>query len=110
MGFANAKPNALARGCTWHERRREPARIGLRSGPCACRSCFVRRVLSGRSGLDWSESCSTQAARRNRRALEAGRLALVRGDFAKLPFNDEIADAVLAVNVVYFMQQLLSAA
>jgi len=36
-------------------------------------------------------------------ALAAGRLALVRADFAKLPFDNETADAVLAVNVVYFM-------
>ena len=28
---------------------------------------------------------------------------MVRGEFAHLPFADEIVDAVLAVNVVYFM-------
>jgi SAM-dependent methyltransferase len=28
---------------------------------------------------------------------------LVRGDFARLPFDDESTDAILAVNVVYFM-------
>ncbi len=55
-------------------------------------------------GLDWSEVMLAQAAHRNRRALEAGRLVLIRGDFAKLPFTDDIADAVLAVNVAYFMQ------
>ena len=44
-----------------------------------------------------------QAARRNRLAVETGGLALVRGDFAKLPLIDAIADAILAVNVVYFM-------
>jgi ubiquinone/menaquinone biosynthesis C-methylase UbiE len=54
-------------------------------------------------GLDWSEAMLAQAARRNRRALADGRLMLVRGDFACLPFADKSADAILAVNVAYFM-------
>ena len=54
-------------------------------------------------GLDWSEAMLAQASRRNRPALATGRLALVRGDFARLPFSDETVDAILAVNVVYFM-------
>ena len=44
-----------------------------------------------------------QAARRNRLAVATGGLKLVRGDFARLPLIDAIADAILAVNVVYFM-------
>ena len=48
--------------------------------------------------------CSPHAARRNRLALASGRLTLVRGDFADYPSRTRIANAVLAVNVAYFMQ------
>ena len=78
--------------------------IELGCGPGhALQSLLRAPCLKQAIGLDWSETMLAQAARRNRRALEVGRLTLVRGDFAKLPFDDEIADAVLAVNVVYFM-------
>jgi len=50
-----------------------------------------------------SEAMLARAERRNRPAIETGRLALVRGDFAALPFLAASADAILAVNVVYFM-------
>ncbi len=55
-------------------------------------------------GLDWSELMLLRASRRNQSALASGRLSLVRGDFARLPFNAESADAVLGVNVAYFMR------
>lgn len=102
MGFANAKPNAIAR-----------AALGLRDGESllelGCGPGHALQALLGDPhlkraiGLDWSETMLAQAARRNRPALETGRLALVRGDFAGLPFDEGSADAVLAVNVVYFM-------
>ena len=102
MTFANAKPNTLA-----------TAALGMREGESLLElGCGPGRALQGLLrlphlarviGVDWSEVMLAHAARRNRRALEAGRLVLIRGDFAKLPFIDEIADAVLAVNVVYFM-------
>ena len=78
--------------------------IELGCGPGHALKALLRRPhLSFAIGLDWSETMLAQAARRNRSALDARRLALVRGDFAKLPLDDGTADAVLAVNVVYFM-------
>lgn len=102
MVLANAKPNALA-----------IAALGLKEGECllelGCGSGSalqesLRLPQLGRAiGLDWSEIMLAQASRRNRQVLEAGRCVLVRCEFAHLPFADEIVDAVLAVNVVYFM-------
>jgi SAM-dependent methyltransferase len=103
MALANARPNALA-----------IAALGILNGESLLElGCGPGRALQGllrepqlkrAIGLDWSEVMLAQAARRNRAAIEAGRLELVSGDFAKLPFADEIVDAVLAVNVAYFMQ------
>ncbi len=102
MGFANARPNALALaalGLHAHERL-----IELGCGPGhALRALLSDSRVERVTGLDWSEAMLAQAARRNRRAFDKGRLVLVRGDFAKLPFADGSADAVLAVNVAYFM-------
>jgi SAM-dependent methyltransferase len=102
MARANATPNKLA-----------VAALGLRDGesvlelgcgPGHALQTLLRSPHRARAiGLDWSEVMLAQASRRNRRALASGRLALVRGDFARLPFGDERADAILAVNVVYFM-------
>ena len=102
MGFANAKPNALALAAL--DLRGGESLIELGCGPGHALKALLRApYLKLATGLDWSETMLMQTARRNRAALEAGRLALVRGDFASPPFNDESADAVLAVNVVYFM-------
>ncbi len=103
MSLANARPNAL---CVSALRLKDgESLLELGCGPGRALQGMVRSPQLERViGIDWSEVMLAQAARRNRAALEAGRLALVRGDFAKLPFSDEIADAVLAVNVAYFMQ------
>ena len=73
MAFANAKPNTLAL-----------AALSMREG---------ESLLE----LGCGPGCALQGL------LRLPRLALVRGDFARLPFIAEIADAILAVNVVYFM-------
>jgi SAM-dependent methyltransferase len=103
MAVANARPNALA--VTALGMREGESLLELGCGPGHALQELLRLPRLKRAiGLDWSEVMLAQAAHRNRRALEAGRLVLIRGDFAKLPFTDEIADAVLAVNVAYFMQ------
>lgn len=102
MGLVNAKPNAAALAVL--DLGDGDSLIELGCGPGhALQSLLRARHLKQAVGLDWSETMLAQASRRNRLALEAGRLALVRGDCAKLPFSDDSADAVLAVNVVYFM-------
>ncbi len=102
MTLANAKPNALAIAALGLRDGESVLELGCGPGhalQALLHSPHPARVI----GLDWSETMLAQAARRNRRALAAGRLALVRGDFARLPFAAERADAILAVNVVYFM-------
>jgi SAM-dependent methyltransferase len=102
MAFANAKPNTLALAAL--SMREGESLLELGCGPgCALQGLLRLPRLARVIGLDWSEVMLAHASRRNRLALEAGRLALVRGDFARLPFIAEIADAILAVNVVYFM-------
>jgi ubiquinone/menaquinone biosynthesis C-methylase UbiE len=102
MAFVNAKSNTVA-----------VAALGLRNGASVLElGCGPGRALhellrsphvGQLTGIDWSEVMLVQASRHNRLALETGRLALVCGDFTRLPFSAEIADAILAVNVVYFM-------
>ena len=102
MAFVNAKPNTLAVAAL--SMREGESLLELGCGPgCALQGLLRLPHLARVIGLDWSEVMLAHASRRNRLALEAGRLALVRGDFARLPFIAEIADAILAVNVVYFM-------
>jgi SAM-dependent methyltransferase len=102
MAFANAKPNTLAVAAL--SMREGESLLELGCGPGRALQGLLRLPHLARViGLDWSEIMLAQASRRNRLALEAGRLALVRGDFARLPFIAESTDAILAVNVVYFM-------
>jgi SAM-dependent methyltransferase len=102
MGVANAKPNAVALAAL--DLRNGESVIELGCGPGRALQAVLRDPhLKQAIGLDWSPVMLAQAAWRNRAALDAGRLKLVRGDFANLPFDDANADAVLAVNVVYFM-------
>ncbi len=102
MAFANAKPNALAVAALGMREGESVLELGCGSGH-ALQGLLRSPHLSRAIGLDWSEVMIARASRRNRSALEAGRLVLVRGDFGNLPFIDEVADAILAVNVVYFM-------
>jgi SAM-dependent methyltransferase len=102
IGFANAKPNAAALAAL--NLRNGESLIELGCGPGRALQAVLRDPqLKQAVGVDWSPVMLAQAARRNRAALETGRLKLVTGDFANLPFDDANVDAVLAVNVVYFM-------
>jgi SAM-dependent methyltransferase len=102
MGFVNAKPNSLTLAALRIKQGESVIELGC--GPGHALQALLRNPrLNKAIGLDWSETMLAQAARRNQAALQTGRLELIRGDFATLPFADECADAVLAVNVIYFM-------
>ena len=73
-----------------------------RAAPCS--GCCVRRSSAEPSGSIGPRPCSLRHRAAIGGRIEAGRLELVRGDFASLPFADKIVDAILAVNVVYFMK------
>jgi SAM-dependent methyltransferase len=102
MGFVNAKPNALTLAALGIKQGESVIELGCGPGR-ALQSLLRNPRLNKAIGLDWSQTMLAQAARRNRAALKAGRLELVQGDLAKLPLDDGRVDAVLAVNVVYFM-------
>ena len=53
----------------------------------------------------WTHAGS-QAARRYRRDIAAGRLALHSGSLTQLPFADSALDGVLTVNTIYFIAEL----
>jgi ubiquinone/menaquinone biosynthesis C-methylase UbiE len=60
-------------------------------------------VSSGRvCGVDVSESMLNMAVRRNRRAIAEGRVELLHGDCASIPFDDTSFDGTLAVHTLYF--------
>jgi SAM-dependent methyltransferase len=102
MGFANAKANGAALAALNLGDGESVIELGC--GPGHALHALLRDPhLKHAIGFDWSPVMLAQAARRNHAALEARRLELVRGDFTNLPFADASADAVLAVNVVYFM-------
>jgi SAM-dependent methyltransferase len=108
MAFANAKPNALAIAALRLCDGEDLLELGCGTGHAL--HALLRSARSARAvGLDWSEAMLARAERRNRPAVATGRLALVRGDFAALPLKAESVDAILAVNVVYFMSNTAAA-
>jgi SAM-dependent methyltransferase len=103
MRLVNAKPNALAIAALGLKDGDSVLELGCGPGH-ALHAMMRERHLRRVAGLDWSEVMLAQARRRNRAAIASGRLTLVRGDFAELPFADASVDAILAVNVAYFMR------
>lgn len=67
------------------------------------------------TGIDLSATMIQAARRRNRAALADGRLALLRGDIAQLPFGNQQFDKIFSIHTFYFWpdpsaicQQLIS--
>jgi arsenite methyltransferase len=57
-------------------------------------------------GVEISDTMLSQATRRFRRDIAAGRLALHTGSLTQLPFPDGALDGVLTVNTIYFVVDL----
>ena len=103
MRLVNARVNALAVNSLAAAPGEHVIEIGCGPGHA------LKLVLAASSdvtvaGLDHSPVMIAQAASLNSRPLAAGRLTLQVGDFSAMPFPDASADAVLAVNVAYFMR------
>lgn len=63
----------------------------------------AQRTCHGQvSGLDLSATMINAAARRNRVALRAGRIALIRGTITALPFAAQHFDKILSIHTFYF--------
>lgn len=56
-------------------------------------------------GIDPSPEMLASASRRNREAAAAGRVSLSQGDIRDLRLASESVDKILAVNVVYFLDE-----
>ena len=54
------------------------------------------------TGVDLSPTMIRAAARRNRAALEHGRLMLLRGNVAALPFKEQRFDKLFSIHTFYF--------
>jgi arsenite methyltransferase len=57
-------------------------------------------------GVEISDTMLSQATRRYRRDIAAGRLTLHRGSLTQLPFADGALNGVLTVNTIYFIAEL----
>jgi ubiquinone/menaquinone biosynthesis C-methylase UbiE len=102
MGVANARANAHAIAALTLGPHACVVELGCGPG-FALRSLLRSPTVSRAIGIDWSKAMLADAARRNKSDIASGRLSLIRGDFACLPLAQNIADAILAVNVAYFM-------
>ena len=60
-------------------------------------------------GVEVSDTMLTQAARRYRREVAAGRLTLHNGSLTRLPFADGTLNGVMTVNTIYFVAELQEA-
>jgi ubiquinone/menaquinone biosynthesis C-methylase UbiE len=79
--------------------------VGFGHGATIARLAAV--VSGGRvAGVDPSAEMCRMAARRNRRAVEGGRVALRQASAEALPYPDAAFDKVLAVHTVYFWPDL----
>jgi ubiquinone/menaquinone biosynthesis C-methylase UbiE len=54
------------------------------------------------TGLDYSQTMCDEAAANNAELLESGKLKLVCGDAAEMPFKAESFDMILTLNTLYF--------
>src|ERR1700709_3645 len=60
-------------------------------------------------GVEVSDTMLRQAAKRYRRDVAAGRLALHDGSLTRLPFADGTVNGVVTVNTIYFVAELQQA-
>ncbi len=98
MALVNHRPNRLA--ITALAIRPEDHVLDLGCGPGAAVALMARQAQV--TGIDQSRTMLAQARRRNRKAIEAGRVVLLHSRFERLPLADGAVDRILAVNVAYF--------
>lgn len=79
-----------------------------------CGNGYLEKQLSMQHGvkmrgIDISEDMITSAAKRNKTAVEQGRVTLSLGDCCKLEFQDGMFDSVISVNTIYFWSDTVKA-
>lgn len=82
--------------------RPEDSVLEIGYGPGRAIEALAMAAVNGKvAGVDVSEVMLTQAQKRNRRAIEAGRVDLRLGSVSELPFSDHSFDKVLAINSLH---------
>jgi SAM-dependent methyltransferase len=105
MGIANAQPNRVAIKALRIEPQDTVLELGF--GPGYAIKAMAREAFDGHVyGVDQSALMPEQAGRRNRAAIREGRVALHQARFDCLPCDDACIDKLLAVNVIYFWDDL----
>lgn len=101
MRLLNRQPNQLAIAALAVLPTDHVLELGY--GPGEAVASMAQLACDGKvCGIDASAIMHAQALRRNARAIHQGRVQLVHGDFACLPWDDGAFDKILAVNVAYF--------
>jgi ubiquinone/menaquinone biosynthesis C-methylase UbiE len=104
MALVNKEPNRLAIDALGIEPADQVLELGF--GPGSAVRAMAAAARSGRVlGIDRSPEMLAQASRRNRRAIERGRVELRLGRFDALPWASGTVDKILAANVVYFFSR-----
>jgi len=104
MTLVNKEPNRLAINALGIEPADQVLELGF--GPGSAVRAMAAAAHSGHVlGIDRSPEMLAQASRRNRRAIEQGRVELRLGRFNALPWASGTVDKILAANVVYFFSR-----
>jgi ubiquinone/menaquinone biosynthesis C-methylase UbiE len=56
-------------------------------------------------GIDFSATMASEARRNNATAINEGRLQIVQGSSAAMPFPDQYFDRIFCINVIYFWDE-----
>lgn len=101
MRIANRRPNALAINALEIGPRDDILELGF--GPGQAIERMVAQAPFGRIyGVDRSAVMLDQARKRNADAIRSGRVYLKQCEFDRIPLSDASVDKILAVNVIYF--------
>ena len=105
MRLANERPNHLAVASLQVMPHDTLLELGF--GPGHALELMARLVPHGRIyGVDHSRVMLEQASKRNQAAMREGRVVLFRAGCDALPLENASIDKVLAVNVIYFWQDV----
>ncbi len=109
MRIANERPNSLAVEALRIEPHDTVLELGF--GPGRAIEAIACQAFAGHVyGVDHSSLMHRQASRRNWLAIREGRVTLRRASFDCLPFDQACIDKLLAVNVIYFWDDLVGIA
>ncbi len=103
MAVKNDAINRFAVECLHVQPDDRVLEIGF--GPGTAVALIASRIANGQvSGVDRSPTMVQQATKRNRRAIEQGRVDLLEGDVANLPYADGRFTKALAVNTFHIWE------